>query len=122
MPPRSGGVPVSLAIIGMFAAMFAGAVSGCGGSAGPMTPVERGRIVYMTNCVLCHNEDPNLPGNQGPAIAGSSRELVYDRVMYLTYPPGYTPKQSTHIMRPLPQLVNRIDDLTAFLAEAAKQE
>jgi len=76
----------------------------------------------MTNCVLCHNADPNLAGNQGPAIAGSSRELVYDRVMYLTYPAGYTPKQPTHLMRAFPQLVNRIDDLTAFLAEAAKQD
>jgi mono/diheme cytochrome c family protein len=80
------------------------------------------RIVYLTNCIICHNPDPNLPGSQGPPIAGSSRELVYDRVMLLKYPPGYTPKQNTHTMRALPQLVNRIDDLTAFLADAAKQD
>ncbi len=104
-----------------FAAMFAIPISACGGPARPMTPAERGRIVYMTNCVICHNADPNLPGSQGPPIAGSSRELVYDRVMFLTYPPGYTPKRTTHAMRALPQLVNRIDDLTAFLAETAKK-
>jgi mono/diheme cytochrome c family protein len=101
-------------------AMLAIAVSACGGPAPPMTPAQRGRIVYMTNCVLCHNADPNLPGSQGPPIAGSSRELVYDRVMFLKYPVGYTPKQDTHTMRALPQLSNRIDDLTAFLAESAK--
>jgi mono/diheme cytochrome c family protein len=102
--------------------MFALALSACGSPAPPMTPAERGRIVYTTNCIVCHNPDPNLPGSQGPPIAGSSRELIYDRVMYLKYPPGYTPKQNTHTMRALPQLVNRTDDLTAFLADAAKQD
>ena len=96
------------------------ALSACGGSK-PMTPAQRGRIVYMTNCVVCHNADPTLAGSQGPPIAGSSRELVYDRVMFLKYPPGYTPKRTTHAMRALPQLANRIDDLTVFLAGAAQQ-
>jgi mono/diheme cytochrome c family protein len=85
-----------------------------------MTAVERGRMVYMTNCIVCHNPNPNLPGSQGPPIAGSSRELVYDRVIFLKYPAGYTPKRSTHAMRALPQLKNKIDDLTAFLDAAAK--
>lgn len=101
-------------------AVFAFALAACGGPPKPMTPAEQGRIVYMTNCVICHNANPNLPGSQGPPIAGSSRELVYDRVIFLKYPPGYTPKRATHAMRALPQLKDRIDDLTAFLAEAAK--
>lgn len=105
------------ALIGIFAI----ALCACGPSK-PMTPAERGRIVYMTNCVVCHNPDPNLSGSQGPPIAGSSRELVYDRVMFLKYPPGYKPKRTTHAMRALPQLANHIDDLTAFLQEAAKQK
>jgi mono/diheme cytochrome c family protein len=83
-----------------------------------MTPAERGRIVYMTNCVVCHNPNPNLDGNQGPAIAGASRELIEDRVLYLKYPPGYAPKRTTHTMRAIPQLKDQIDNLTAFLAEA----
>jgi mono/diheme cytochrome c family protein len=101
--------------------MFAITLPSCGGPAAPMTPPQRGRIVYMTNCVICHNADPNLAGSQGPPIAGSSRELVYDRVMFLKYPPGYTPKRTTHAMRALPQLANRIDDLTAFLADVARK-
>jgi mono/diheme cytochrome c family protein len=103
------------------AAMLTIAVSGCGPSK-PQTPAEKGRIVYMTNCVVCHNPDPNLPGSQGPPIAGSSRELVADRVLDLKYPPGYTPKRSTHAMRAMPQLANQIDNLTAFLQEAAKKQ
>ena len=96
-------------------------ISGCGPSK-PQTPAEKGRIVYMTNCVVCHNPDPNLPGSQGPPIAGSSRELVADRVLDLKYPPGYKPKRSTHAMRALPQLANQIDNLTAFLQEAARKK
>jgi mono/diheme cytochrome c family protein len=98
--------------------MLAIGIAACGPSK-PMTPAQQGRIVYMTNCVVCHNPDPNLAGSQGPPIAGSSRELVNDRVLNLKYPPGYTPKRTTHAMRALPQLANQIDNLTAFLAEAA---
>jgi mono/diheme cytochrome c family protein len=100
--------------------MISMTIAACGGPPKPMTAAERGRMVYVTNCVVCHNADPNLPGSQGPPIAGSSRELVYDRVLFLKYPPGYKPKRNTHTMRALPQLANQIDDLTAFLDEAAK--
>jgi len=75
----------------------------------------------MTTCVACHNPNPNLAGTKGPAIAGSPRELVYDRVLFLKYPPGYKPQRTTHNMRAQPQLANRIDDLVAFLAEAKKK-
>jgi mono/diheme cytochrome c family protein len=76
----------------------------------------------MTNCVVCHNPNPNLPGSQGPPIAGSSRELIEDRVLYLKYPPGYKPKRTTHAMRAMPFLKNQIDNLYAFLQEAALQQ
>ena len=76
----------------------------------------------MTNCVVCHNPNPNLPGSQGPPIAGSSRELIEDRVLYLKYPPAYKPKRTTHAMRSMPFLKNQIDNLYAFLQEAAKQQ
>ena len=85
------------------------------------TPVERGRIIYTINCAVCHNPDPNLPGTQGPPIAGSSRELVEARVLHLSYPPGYAPKRDTHLMRAIPTLVPEIDNLTAFLQAAQKQ-
>jgi mono/diheme cytochrome c family protein len=83
-----------------------------------VTPVERGRVIYMSNCVVCHNPDPNLPGSQGPDIAGSSRELVEDRVLHLSYPPGYTPKRKTHAMRAIPTLAPEIDNIVAFLQAA----
>jgi len=88
-------------------------------SSEPITPARRGRQIYLSNCVVCHNPDPNLPGSQGPAIAGSSRELVEARVLHLSYPPGYKPIRTTHAMRAFPQLAGHIDEITAFLAAAA---
>ena len=79
----------------------------------------RMRQIYMSNCVVCHNADPNFAGSQGPPIAGSPRELVEARVLHLSYPAGYHPKRTTHAMRAFPQLAGHIDEITAFLAEAA---
>jgi mono/diheme cytochrome c family protein len=74
--------------------------------------------VYLANCVVCHNPDPTRPGSAGPEVAGASRELIEARVVHGTYPPGYTPKRSTHAMAPLKHLTSRVDDLAAFLSAA----
>jgi hypothetical protein len=72
--------------------------------------------VYVANCTVCHNTDPALPGSIGPAVAGSQRGLLEARMLRAEYPPGYTPKRSTHAMVALPQLAGSIDDLAAYLA------
>ena len=77
--------------------------------------VSRGRRVYMTTCTNCHNSDPHKPGNVGPEIAGSSRDLVRARVLRGEYPPGYPPKRSTKLMIPSPHLEPDVDALTEFL-------
>jgi len=82
----------------------------------PLTAAERGRRVYMANCITCHNPNPTKPGASGPEIAGSSRELIEARVLHASYPPGYTPKRTTKAMPPFPYLASAIDDLVAFLA------
>lgn len=81
-----------------------------------LTAVERGRRVYLANCITCHNPDPAKPGSAGPEIAGASHELLEARVVHGTYPPGYTPKRPTRAMVALPQLTEKVDDLAAFLA------
>jgi len=101
-------------------AALASAAFGCGGPSEPQTPVQIGRRVYMTNCVVCHNPNPNLPGSQGPAIAGSPKALVEARVIHAAYPPGYKPQRATHAMVALPQLAPQIDNIVAFLAAAKK--
>lgn len=81
-----------------------------------LTAVERGRRVYLANCITCHSLDPTQPGSAGPEVAGASRALLEARVIHGTYPSGYTPKRATHAMVALPQLAERIDDLAAYLA------
>jgi mono/diheme cytochrome c family protein len=85
-----------------------------------LSAVERGEVVYRTNCISCHNRDPNVDGPLGPPIAGASRALIEARVLHGTYPAGYTPQRKSHTMRALPWLDGHTDDLTAYLDYAAK--
>lgn len=78
-------------------------------------PAGRGRQVYLAQCIACHNSDPSKDGPLGPAIKGSSRELLETRVVRGAYPPGYKPKRVSAVMQPMPQLASAIDDLAAFL-------
>jgi mono/diheme cytochrome c family protein len=76
---------------------------------------ERGRQVYVAQCIACHNVDPRQPGAVGPAIVPSSRELLEAKVLKGTYPPGYTPKRPSSVMPPNPALAPEIPNLAAFL-------
>ena len=82
----------------------------------PADLAARGRSVYMSNCIACHSPNPAMDGALGPAVAGSSYELIETRVMRGEYPPGYTPKRESRVMIPLPHLEPDLDALTAFLA------
>ena len=67
------------------------------------TPTEqklynKGRAVYKTVCIACHNGDPKLPGVIGPENYGSSLELLKLKVLQNKYPPGYKPKRPTNEM------------------------
>jgi mono/diheme cytochrome c family protein len=82
---------------------------------GETSAVEKGKLVYAANCTACHNADPSKEGTIGPAIAGSSLELVRARVMKAEYPPGYTPKRDSHLMPAQPFLSADVPDLAAYL-------
>lgn len=77
--------------------------------------VARGRSTYMAQCLSCHNADPKRDGSLGPAIAGSSRELLESRILRAEYPTGYTPKRTSKTMPAMPHLKNELDALHAFL-------
>jgi len=76
---------------------------------------QKGRAVYASNCIACHNADPKKDGALGPALFGSSKELIESRVMRAEYPAGYTPKRKTKVMVALPQLKNDLEALFAYL-------
>jgi mono/diheme cytochrome c family protein len=76
---------------------------------------QRGRAVYVANCVACHNSDPAKDGPIGPAIKGSPPELIESRVLRTKYPPGYKPKRNTQVMPTFPFLKTEIPYLVAYL-------
>ncbi|MBI3989217.1 MAG: cytochrome c [candidate division NC10 bacterium] len=102
-----------------FAVAFIFILGACGENS--KTPVggngdpSRGRQVYLAQCTACHNSDPAKDGPLGPAIKGSSRELLEARLLRGAYPSGYTPKRNTSVMKPMPPLEASIPDLAAFL-------
>jgi len=83
---------------------------------------ERGRAVFIANCVACHNNDPSKDGPIGPAIQGSAKQLIEARVLRGGYPPNYTPKRQTKIMPQFPFLEPEIPYLAAYLATESAQQ
>lgn len=77
--------------------------------------IDRGRMVYNTNCIACHNSNPKLAGSIGPDVAGSTLELLQARVTRAAYPEGYKPKRPSAAMPAMPYLKSDIPALQAFL-------
>ncbi len=104
---------VRSALNGLVAASLV-ATAGC--SAPELSPsAERGRQVFQSQCTSCHNTDPSKPGPIGPAIKGSSRQLLEAKVLHGTYPPGYTPKRPSSLMPPQPQVAPDLQALADYL-------
>jgi mono/diheme cytochrome c family protein len=94
---------------------LAAALSACSAPSDLSPEAERGREVYLAQCSSCHSPDPGKDGPLGPAVKGSSRELLEARVVRGTYPPGYAPKRPSAVMQPMPQVAPSLDDLAAYL-------
>ena len=77
---------------------------------------KKGKAVYQAGCTSCHHSNPAMDGAVGPAILGSSKDLVEARVLRAEYPTGYQPKRSTRAMVALPQFKNDIEALAEFLS------
>ncbi len=79
-------------------------------------PLERqGQSLYQAHCTACHSSNPKMDGPLGPAVFGSSEELLEKRLVHGGYPAGYTPKRQTKIMTLLPFLKDQIPALHAYL-------
>lgn len=76
---------------------------------------SRGKGIYLSNCIVCHNPNPTLDGSIGPALIGSSLELLEAKLVHHTYPPGYKPKRTSGSMPEFSQLKSDIPAIHAYL-------
>jgi mono/diheme cytochrome c family protein len=97
------------------AALLLALAAGCSQEPARSAEAERGRRVYQSQCVACHNPDPSKDGAVGPAVRGSSSALVRAKVLEGSYPSGYAPKRPTKIMQPMPQLAQDVPALAEYL-------
>ncbi len=77
--------------------------------------MARGKSIYALNCIACHAVNPAKDGPMGPAVSGSSAELLEARVMRGAYPDGYKPKRTTRQMSAISHLEKELPALHAYL-------
>ena len=77
----------------------------------------QGRSIYMAKCIACHNSNPKKVGGIGPAVFGSSLDLLEAKVVNQVYPEGYKPQRNTKLMNAFPDLKDKIPAIHAFLNE-----
>ena len=77
--------------------------------------LEKGKTIYMSRCISCHNADPKKPGSIGPEIFGSSKDLLETKILSMKYPSGHRPKRDTRLMPVMPELKGDIEGLQKFL-------
>lgn len=87
-----------------------------GSKDGALAPAAHGRRIYAANCTACHNPDPLKEGSLGPAVAGSSLELLERRIVHGDYPDAYVPKRKSKVMVALPHLKGEIESLHKYLS------
>lgn len=88
--------------------------------------IDKGRKLYLANCLQCHNRDPNLKGSIGPEMVDAPLEVMTAKVMTGKYPeklpPGFVPKRKTKAMRPIPKLKNDIPSIHAYVQSLKKKK
>jgi mono/diheme cytochrome c family protein len=87
--------------------------------------IEKGRRLYLANCLQCHNRDPNIKGSIGPEMIDAPLEVMVSKVMTGKYPdplpPGFVPKRKTRAMRPIPKLKEDIPAIWAYVQSVKKK-
>ena len=81
--------------------------------------IDKGKRIWLTTCIQCHNRDPNKKGPIGPETVDAPLEVLRVKVMTGKYPEplpaGFVPKRKTKAMRPLPQFKNDIEAIHAYV-------
>ncbi len=88
--------------------------------------IDKGRRIWMSTCIQCHNRDPNVKGSIGPEVIDAPLSVMTSKVMTGQYPnplpAGFVPKRKTKAMRKLPQFEKDIPAIFAFVQSVKKKK
>jgi len=88
--------------------------------------LDKGKRIWLSACIQCHNKDPNVKGPIGPEVVDAPYEVMYAKVMTGRYPDklpaGYVPKRKSKAMRKLPQFKNDIPSIYAYVQSLKKKK
>jgi mono/diheme cytochrome c family protein len=87
--------------------------------------IDKGRRLYISNCISCHNKDPNVKGPIGPEIIDAPLEIMTAKIMTGKYPDllpeGFKPKRTTKLMRPITKLKDDIPAIYEYVQSMKKK-
>ena len=88
--------------------------------------LDKGRRLYFSNCIQCHNKDPNLKGSIGPEMVDAPLVIMTSKVMTGKYPAvlptGFVPKRKSSAMKKIPKLQNDIPAIYAWVQSVKKKK
>ena len=88
--------------------------------------LDKGRRLYFSNCIQCHNKDPNLKGSLGPEVVDAPLVIMTSKVMTGKYPAvlpaGFVPKRKSSAMKKIPKLQNDIPAIYAWVQSVKKKK
>ena len=86
--------------------------------------LDKGRRLYFSNCIQCHNKDPNLKGSIGPEMVDAPLEVMQHKVATGRYPDvlpeGFVPKRKTKQMTKFPNLAKDVPSIHAYVQSLKK--
>lgn len=88
--------------------------------------LDKGKRLYLSNCIQCHNKDPNLKGSLGPEMIDAPLSIMTAKVMTGVYPAvlpaGFVPKRKSKAMRKIPRLQKDIPAIHAWVQSMKKKK
>lgn len=86
--------------------------------------INKGKRIWLSTCIQCHNRDPNMKGSLGPEVVDAPLSVMTAKVMTGKYPEplpaGFVPKRKTKAMRPLPKFKDDIPSIHAYVQSVKK--
>ena len=86
--------------------------------------IEKGKEIYLSTCIQCHNKDPNVKGPIGPELVDAPLEVMQVKVVTGRYPEvlpeGFVPKRKTKQMRKFPNLEKDVPSIHAYVQSLKK--